>query len=47
MYGKVLAYEVDKISVVEPEDYGPLEIEEGKDLVRYLRVRRMVLIRSV
>lgn len=36
VYGKVLAYEVDKISVVEPEDYGPLEIEEGKDLCTLL-----------
>ena len=36
VYGKILAYEVDKISVVEPEDYGPLEIEEGKDLCTLL-----------
>lgn len=36
VYGKVLAYEVDKISVVEPEYYGPLEIEEGKDLCTLL-----------
>lgn len=36
VYGKVLAYEVDKISAVEPEDYGPLEIEEGKDLCTLL-----------
>lgn len=36
VYGKVLVYEVDKISVVEPEDYGPLEIEEGKDLCTLL-----------
>lgn len=36
VYGNVLAYEVDKISVVEPEDYGPLEIEEGKDLCTLL-----------
>lgn len=36
VYSKVLAYEVDKISVVEPEDYGPLEIEEGKDLCTLL-----------
>ena len=36
VFGKVLAYEVDKISVVEPEDYGPLEIEEGKDLCTLL-----------
>lgn len=36
VYGKVLAYEVDKISVVEPEDYGLLEIEEGKDLCTLL-----------
>ncbi len=36
VYGKVLAYEVDKISVVESEDYGPLEIEEGKDLCTLL-----------
>lgn len=36
VYGKVLAYEVDKISVVEPEDYSPLEIEEGKDLCTLL-----------
>lgn len=36
VYGKVLAYEVDKISVVEPEDYGPLEIEEGKDFCTLL-----------
>ena len=36
VYGRVLAYEVDKISVVEPEDYGPLEIEEGKDLCTLL-----------
>jgi len=36
VYGKALAYEVDKISVVEPEDYGPLEIEEGKDFCTLL-----------
>lgn len=36
VYGNVLAYEVDKISVVEPEDYGPLEIEEGKDFCTLL-----------
>lgn len=32
VYGKVLAYEVDQIRVVEPDDYGLLDIEEGKDL---------------
>ena len=36
VYGKVWVYEVDKISVVEREDYGPLEIEEGKDLCTLL-----------
>jgi sortase A len=32
VYDKVLAYQVDNIAVVEPNDYGLLEIEEGKDL---------------
>ena len=32
VYDKVLAYQVDNIAIVEPNDYGLLEIEEGKDL---------------
>ncbi|WP_308585146.1 class C sortase [uncultured Holdemanella sp.] len=32
VYDRVLAYEVDNIAIVEPNDYGLLEIEEGKDL---------------
>lgn len=32
VYDRVLAYEVDQIAVVEPTDYGLLQIEEGKDL---------------
>lgn len=32
VYDKVLAYKVDNIAIVEPNDYGLLEIEEGKDL---------------
>ncbi len=32
VYDKVLAYQVDNIAIVEPTDYGLLEIEEGKDL---------------
>lgn len=32
VYDKVLAYQVDNIAVVEPNDYGLLEIEEDKDL---------------
>ena len=31
-----LAYEVDKLSVVEPEDTGDLAVEEGEDLVTLL-----------
>ena len=31
-----LAYEVDKISVVEPEDTSPLTVEDGKDLCTLL-----------
>lgn len=32
VYDRVLAYEVDNIAIVEPNDYGLLEIEEGNDL---------------
>ena len=32
VYGEVLTYEVDQIAIVEPNDYGLLQIEEGKDL---------------
>ena len=32
VYGQVLTYEVDQIAIVEPEDYGLLQIEEGQDL---------------
>ena len=32
VYDKVLAYEVDQIAIVEPTDYGLLQIEEGQDL---------------
>ena len=32
VYDRVLAYQVDNIAIVEPNDYGLLEIEEGKDL---------------
>ena len=32
VYDQVLAYQVDNIAIVEPNDYGLLEIEEGKDL---------------
>ena len=32
VYDRVLAYEVDQIAIVEPTDYGLLQIEEGKDL---------------
>ena len=36
IYDKILTYEIDQISIVEPEDYGLLEIEEGKDLCTLL-----------
>ena len=36
IYDKVLTYEIDQISIVEPEDYGLLEIEDGKDLCTLL-----------
>lgn len=36
VYGKVLTYEVDQIAIVEPEDYGLLQIEEGQDLCTLL-----------
>ena len=36
VYDKVLTYEIDQIRIVEPEDYGLLEIEEGKDLCTLL-----------
>lgn len=32
VYDGVLTYEVDQIAIVEPNDYGLLEIEEGQDL---------------
>lgn len=32
IYDQVLTYEVDQIAIVEPEDYGLLQIEEGQDL---------------
>lgn len=32
VYDQVLAYQVDNIAIVEPNDYGLFEIEEGKDL---------------
>lgn len=32
VYDRVLTYEVDNIAIVEPNDYGLLEIEEGQDL---------------
>ncbi len=32
VYDRVLTYEVDQIAIVEPNDYGLLEIEEGQDL---------------
>ena len=32
VYDQVLTYEVDNIAIVEPNDYGLLEIEEGQDL---------------
>lgn len=32
----ILCYEIDKISVVEPEETNALEVEEGKDLVTLL-----------
>ena len=31
VYDQVLAYQVDNIAIVEPNDYGLLEIQEGKD----------------
>lgn len=33
---QAMTYEIDQILIVEPEDYGPLEIEEGKDLCTLL-----------
>lgn len=36
VYDRVLAYQVDNIAIVEPTDYGLLEIEEGKDLCTLL-----------
>ncbi len=32
VYDQVLTYEVDQIAIVEPTDYGLLQIEEDKDL---------------
>ena len=32
VYDQVLTYEVDQIAIVEPTDYGLLQIEEGQDL---------------
>lgn len=32
VYGQVLAYKVDHIATIEPDDYSLFEIEEGKDL---------------
>ena len=36
VYDQVLTYEVDQIRIVQPEDYGLLEIEEGEDLCTLL-----------
>ena len=36
IYDEVLTYEIDQIRIVEPGDYGPLAIEEGKDLCTLL-----------
>ena len=36
IYDQVFTYEIDQIRIVEPEDYGPLEIEEDKDLCTLL-----------
>ena len=36
IYDQVLTYEIDQIRIVEPGDYGPLEIEEDKDLCTLL-----------
>lgn len=33
---RTMTYEIDQILIVEPEDYGPLAIEEGKDLCTLL-----------
>ena len=33
---RTFTYEIDQIRIVEPEDYGPLEIEEGKDFCTLL-----------
>lgn len=32
VYGQVLAYKLDHIATIEPDDYSLFEIEEGKDL---------------
>ena len=32
VYDKVLTYEVDQITIVEPTDFGQFQIEEDKDL---------------
>ena len=36
IYDQVFTYEIDQIRIVEPGDYGPLEIEEDKDLCTLL-----------
>lgn len=36
IYDQVFTYEIDQIRIVEPGDYGLLEIEEGKDLCTLL-----------
>ena len=36
IYGKIMAYEVKKIQIIEPSNLQALKIEEGKDLVSLL-----------
>lgn len=36
VWGRELTYEIERIQIVEPEDYESLEIEEGKDLCTLL-----------
>lgn len=36
IYDQVFTYEIDQIRIVEPGDYGPLEIEEDEDLCTLL-----------
>lgn len=35
VYDKVLAYQVDNIAIVEPNDYGLLEIEKGRFILLF------------